>query len=119
MPWSESLELEGGGGLSVYFVIIVGVNRLALRWARRREGGRGGGKRLSGGRGFPGFVFLMQSDRSQNANDVHVEVHRPRKERRKNGVTVSLMHCKGKWLSVGKWDWEKLQSRPQNIMIKT
>lgn len=33
----------------------------------------------------------MQSDRSQNANDVHVEVHRPRKERRKNGVTVLLM----------------------------
>lgn len=52
------------------------MNRLAL----------GGGKTFSGGGGFPGFVFLMQGDRSQNANDVHVEVHGPGKERRKNRV---------------------------------
>lgn len=74
--WSKNAKR----GFSVHFVIVVGVNRLQLGCAQRREGG--GGKRFGGVAGFPGFVFPMQGDRSQNADDVHVEVHRPRKERR-------------------------------------
>lgn len=56
------------------------MNRLALRGAQRGKGGGGGA--FGGGTGFPGFVSPMQGDCSQNANDVHVEVHRPGKERR-------------------------------------
>lgn len=38
---------------------------------------------MGGSRGVSGFVFWMQRDRSQNAEDVHMEIHRPKRKRSK------------------------------------
>lgn len=68
--WTESkVEEESKEWVSLDFVIVVGVKRLALS---------AGGNRFGGFRGFPGFVFPMQDECSQNADDVHVKVHRPK-----------------------------------------
>lgn len=62
-------------GFSGVFVVVVAGDRLAQIW-RGGGGGRDGRRGFGGDRGsIFGFMLPMQGDDSQNAEDVHMEVH--------------------------------------------